>query len=271
MPLSQMDLLNKNMSNNFQPSQPTQQTHLKVVAAIPCFNEECFIGDVVSKAKKYVDQVIVLNDGSHDGTAEAAKAAGALVVHHEYNKGAGGATKSCFETAKANAADVLVTLDGDGQHNPDELRQVLAPILNGEADLVIGSRFLQPTKSTQQTQSTQQTNMPRYRKFGIDVITWLFNMGSKVKVSDSQSCFRAHSRRLLDALNITENGFGFSVQVLIQARAKGFIIKEVPITCFYHSEGSTMNPVSHGLGVAFTVVKLRSKNLLRRLIRGNNA
>lgn len=243
-------------------TQQTQQTHVKIIATIPCWNEERFIGDVVSKTRKYVDQVIVVNDGSHDSTAEVAQAAGASVINHERNEGAGAATKSGFKTAKAKAADVLVTLDGDGQHNPDELRQVLTPILNGEADLVIGSRFLQLTKST------QQTNMPGYRKFGIDVITWLFNMGSKVKVSDSQSCFRAHSRRLLDALNITENGFGFSVQVLTQARAKGFSIKEVPITCFYHSEGSTMNPVRHGFGVAFTIVKLRFKDLSRRLVRG---
>jgi glycosyltransferase involved in cell wall biosynthesis len=206
----------------------------------------------------------VVDDGSHDGTAEAAKAAGAIVINHEARRGAGAATRTGFQAANQGNADILVTLDGDGQHNPDELPQVLEPILNGEADLVIGSRFLQPTKSTQQTQqtlSTQQTNIPRYRKFGIKVITWLYNLGSKTKVSDSQSCFRAHNRKLIDAVNITEDGFGFSVQVLIQARQKAFIMKEVPISCSYHSEGSTMNPVRHGLGVAFTVVKLRLKGL----------
>jgi hypothetical protein len=89
------------------------------------------------------------------------------------------------------------------------------------------------------------------------MITWLFNLGSRVKVSDSQSGFRAHSRKLIDAVSITEDGFGFSVQVLIQARRKGFAIKEVPISCIYHSQGSSLNPVSHGLGVALTVIKLR--------------
>jgi len=230
---------------------PTVNCQLRVLAAIPCFNEQNFIADVVTRAKKYVDQVIVIDDGSTDDTAKVAQTAGAEVIRHEARKGAGAATKSGFEAAKRGNADIIVTLDGDGQHNPEDIPKPLAPILSNEADLVIGSRFLQPTPGT------QQTNIPRYRKFGINVITWLYNLGSKVKVSDSQSSFRAHTCQLIDALNITEDGFGFSVQVLIQARRKGFVIKEVPISCLYHSQGSSLNPVVHGLGVAFTVIKLR--------------
>jgi glycosyltransferase involved in cell wall biosynthesis len=234
-----------------------EQTKLKVIAAIPCFNTEHFIADVVSRARKYVDQVIVIDDGSHDGTAEAAKVAGALVIKHSINRGAGEAAKSCFETAKANAADVLLTLDGDGQHNPDEIPQVLAPVIESEADIVIGSRFL-----------GDYSSMPEYRKFGINVITSLYNIGSRVKVSDAQSCFRAYSKKAIDSLNIAESGFGFSVQLLIEARRRGFIIKEVPISCIYHEASHSLNPVVHGLGVAFTVVKIRLKN---GLIRGNDA
>jgi len=155
--------------------------------------------------------------------------------------------KTVFEAAKRNRVDILVTLDGDGQHNPEETPQLLVPILNKEADLVIGSRFLRPNLH----------QMPKYRKFGIDVITFLYNFGSKVRVSDSQCNFRAYNRKLIEAVNITEAGFGFSVQVLIQARRKGFIIKEVPISCIYHSQSSTLNPVTHGLGVAFNVIKHR--------------
>ncbi|MBT9133124.1 MAG: Undecaprenyl-phosphate mannosyltransferase [Firmicutes bacterium] len=123
---------------------------MKVIVAIPCFNTKPAIAGVVSRARRYVDQVVVIDDGSHDGTAEAARAAGALVVNHGVNRGYGEAIKSCFEVAKANAADVLVILDGDGQHNPDEIPQLLAPMLQGEADLVIGSRFLQPNQSISQ-------------------------------------------------------------------------------------------------------------------------
>ena len=240
-----------------QSDKSTKRTKPKIIAAIPCLNEKQFINDVVTRARRYVDRVIVVDDGSTDNTSEAAQSAGAHVIRHEKRQGAGAATRSAFEAAKTYDADVLVTLDGDGQHNPDEIPQVLVPIINGEADLVIGSRFIQ---STQQIQETQRTNIRCYRKFGIDVITWLYNLSSMVKVSDSQSCFRAHSRRLLKDIDITENGFGFSVEVLIKARRKGFVITEVPISCVYHSQGSSLNPVAHGLGVAFNVIRLRLRN-----------
>jgi len=223
-----------------------QTHHLKIVAAIPCYNEEQFISGVVCKASQYVDLVIVVDDGSSDQTAEVAAAAGALVVRHEVNRGYGEAIRSCFRAALDNDADVLVTIDGDGQHNADELPNVLQPILAGDADLVIGNRFM-----------GKATNVPRYRKFGIDVITFLYNFGAKVCISDAQSGFRAYRRAVLNAVELTERGMGVSVQILIQARRKGYSIKEVPISCRYHSAGSTLNPVRHGVGVALTVVKLR--------------
>ncbi|MCL0064217.1 glycosyltransferase family 2 protein [Dehalococcoidia bacterium] len=237
-----------------------QQTRPKVLAAIPCFNTEPFIADVVSNARKYVDQVVVINDGSHDGTAEAARTAGALVINHGANRGYGEAIKSCFEAAKANAADVLVTLDGDAQHNPGEIPKLLAPILKGEADLIIGSRFL-----------SSQGNMPKYRRFGIRVITFLFNFGSKTKVSDAQSGFRAYSRKMLNAISVAEGGMSISVETLIKARAGGFGIKEVPASCRYHPGSSSINPITHGLAVALSVVRIRLKNGLHSLIRGSNA
>ena len=245
-----------------QTDKTTKRTKPKVIVAIPCLNEGQFISDIVTRARKYADVVIVIDDGSTDNTAEAAEKAGAKVIKHEARQGAGAATRTAFEAAKRYDADILVTLDGDGQHNPDEIPQVLAPILRGEADLVIGSRFLQPNLNQSQPISTSLKHVPKYRKFGIDVITWLYNFGSKIKVSDSQSCFRAHSRRVIEAINITENGFSFSVQVLIQARRKNFVIREVPVSCIYHFQGSSLNPVAHGLGVAWGVVKLRLRNEL---------
>ncbi len=241
-----------------QQTEPAKISRPKVVASIPCYNEERFISDIVHKVKKCVDQVIVIDDGSNDKTSEVAIAAGALVLRHENNIGAGAATRSSFEIAKLSDADLVVTIDGDNQHRPEEISELVAPILRCEADLVIGSRFL--------PQAAQRTNIPKYRKFGIDVITWLFNIGSKVKVSDSQSCFRAYSKKLIGALDITENRYGFSIEVLIQAREKGFNIKEVPISCLYHSESSTINPVKHGLCVALTVIKFRLKGILHTVI-----
>ena len=181
------------MSYNESPSTKVNQNYskLKIIAAIPAYNEGQFISQVVSETKQFVDDVVVIDDGSNDDTTEKA------------NKGYGESIKSCFNAAKSNYADILVTLDGDSQHDPHDIPQVLDPILKGEADLVIGSRFL---KQTLLTRSIQQINIPRYRKFGIDVITFLYNFGSKVKVSDAQSGFRAYNENILNAFSPTEKG-----------------------------------------------------------------
>jgi glycosyltransferase involved in cell wall biosynthesis len=227
---------------------------MKVLAGIPCHNEAQFIADIVKGAKARVDHVVVVDDGSTDNTAQVAESAGATVVRHAANRGPGTAYKRCLEAARTQGADILVTLDGDGQHDPRELPRLLEPLLAGEADVVIGSRFL------------GDYEIPAYRKFGIDVITWLYNLGASAQVTDSQSCYRGYSRRALNSLLITEAGFGFSVELLVQARENGLLIKEVPISCIYHSASHSMNPVLHGVGVALMVVKHRFRAALHRVL-----
>ena len=233
------------------PSRP-ELVRPRITAAIPCHNEERFIGDLVFQTRRLVDQVVVVNDGSQDGTSSAARAAGALVVDHGWNKGYGETINSCFQAAGKTGADILVTLDGDNQHTPDEIASLVSPIVHGEADMVIGSRFLK---------HSPQTNMLRYRELGIKVITWLCNVGSPVKVTDSQSGFRAYRMNVIESVTLTDRRMGASVEMLIKARKRGFIICEVPITCRYHSESSEQNPVSHGLGVALAVIVLRLRNM----------
>ena len=229
---------------------------MKTITIIPAYNEEKNIAGVIKGVRKALKapEILVINDCSSDETSKLAKLAGATVIDLPLRLNYGATIQTGFEYALRNNYDIVILLDGDGQHNPDDIPRVLAPVLNGEADLVVGSRFLHPP---------QRTNIRRYRKFGIDVITWLYNFGSKIKVFDSQSCFRAHSRRLLEAVDVAESGFGFSVEVLIKARRKGFVIAEVPISCVYHSQGSSLNPVAHGLGVAFSVIRLRLRNEAR--------
>jgi len=242
------------MLESFQIFHTTQPG---IVVSIPAHNEQRFIAGVVRKARKFADEVVVVDDGSTDGTAKVAEAAGASVVRHGVKRGVGEASRTCFEQAKRKGACVLVTLDGDGQHDADGIPMILAPILNGDADLVIGSRLL-----------TNHSSMPKYRRFGIGVITWLFNLGSKLRISDAQSCFRAYGTKALNSLNIRERGFGFSVELLVQARQKGFTITEVPISCIYHSASHSANPITHGLGVALTLVKLRLESLLSSVMGG---
>ncbi|MFC1898785.1 glycosyltransferase family 2 protein [Chloroflexota bacterium] len=221
----------------------------RVVAIVPCYNTESHIAEVVAKCLPHVDQVIVVDDGSTDDTAEVAKKAGAKVISHDRNMGYGVAINACFEAAKANAADILVILDGDGQHNPDEIPSLLEPILGGETDLVIGSRFL-----------SNNHNMPSYRNFGIRVITWLWNVFSKIKVSDSQSGFRTYNKTLFKNLTLSENGMSISIEILEKARRKGLTITEVPISCRYTHSTISLNAIKHGLMVSLSVVRIRFKN-----------
>jgi glycosyltransferase involved in cell wall biosynthesis len=223
---------------------------MKIIAVIPCLNEAAFIGNVVTGAVKFVDRVIVIDDGSSDDTAGVAREAGAEVIRHPHSRGAGAATRTGFEAAKKYGADIVVTLDGDGQHDPSEIPGVIQPVLEGEADITIGSRFL------------READVSRYRKFGIDVITWLYNIGHKVKIRDAQSGFRAYSRKALDIITITYPGFGFSIETLVQVRKHGLVINEVSVSCIYHDSGSTEHPVTHGLNVASSVLKIRIKEEL---------
>lgn len=220
---------------------------MRIIAVIPCLNEAAFISDIVVKALKYVERVFVVDDGSSDRTAEVARQAGAEVIRHEKRRGAGAATRSGFQAALKEGADIVVTLDGDGQHDASEIPVVIGPLLTGGADLAIGSRFVKP-----------DTNMPPYRNLGIYIITWLYNIGSKDKITDSQSCFRSYSRRLLEMVEITRDDFGFSIEVLVKARKKELKIVEVPASCYYHADSSTLDPITHGLGVAWSVIQLRA-------------
>ena len=220
----------------------------RVVAVIPCYNTESHIAEVVTKCLPHVDQVIVVNDGSTDDTAEAARKAGAQVINHDRNMGYGGAIKTGFREAQRNGNDIIVTIDGDGQNNSDEIPLLLEPILGGEADLVIGSRFL-----------SNNHNMPGYRNFGIRVITWLWNVFSPIKVSDSQSGFRAYNKTLFKKLALSENGMSISIEILEKARKKGVTITEVPVSCHYTHSTISLNAIKHGLRVSLSVIRIRLK------------
>lgn len=219
---------------------------MKTLALIPAFNAEKTIGKIVRTTSKYVDAVLVVDNGSHDNTNKEAKKNGAWVVY-EYTQGQGAATRRGLEYAFL--FDVVVTLDSDGQHNPNEISQLLKPIIEGKADMVIGARFI------------NKYQVPRYRKFGIDIINQLYNICNGKKLIDTQSCFRAYTGELIEKLTIEENGFGFSTEVLIKARKMKARMVEVPIECIYHSlkQDSSMNPLKHGLEVVWKTIWWRIK------------
>jgi glycosyltransferase involved in cell wall biosynthesis len=223
-----------------------------VVVGIPAFNEEQTIAKVVLVAQKYADVVIVCDDGSSDLTAEIAEHLGAVVVRHEKNLGYGAALHSLFKRAKDLNAEVLVTLDADGQHDPDQIPSLVNPIKQGVAEVVLGSRFIDKNGTV---------DMPAYRQLGVKVITKLSNGSGKNAVSDSQSGFRAYSKKAMEKLSdISEKGMSASIELIRATNKNGLKICEVPISCKYNdSEGietSTQNPITHGIGLLFSIIKL---------------
>lgn len=219
----------------------------RIIACIPAYNEEKSIAKVVLLAQKFVDKVIVVDDGSEDLTSEIAKRLGAFVVKHDVRKGYGAAIQTCFKTARELDADIMVTLDADGQHNPEEIPKLIEPILNNEADIVIGSRFLD-IKSINE--------IPFYRRLGIKTITFLTRKATgNQKISDAQSGFRAYSRKALEELEVEETGMSVSTEILIKAAEKKLHIVEVPIFCRYKGiKSSTYHPLRHGFNVIASIL-----------------
>jgi glycosyltransferase involved in cell wall biosynthesis len=220
-----------------------------VVVGIPAFNEAAMIARVVLEAQKHADVVVVCDDGSSDATGAIAKRLGAEVIRHERNMGYGASIKSLFKRARELNADVLVTLDADGQHDPEEIPRVVKPIVRGVADLVIGSRFIE-------THGTRE--MPFYRRFGAQIITKLVNGSSKNGISDAQSGFRAYNRQALERLSPIEDGMGASVEILLKAGKHDLKICEVPSSCKYCNgdvDTSTEHPLTHGIGVVMSIVR----------------
>jgi glycosyltransferase involved in cell wall biosynthesis len=221
-----------------------------VVVGIPAFNEEATIAKVVISAQKHADVVVVCDDGSSDMTREIAEQLGVVVVCHEHNLGYGAALQSLFEKARELKADVLVTIDSDGQHDASEIPLFVKPIEEGIAEVVYGSRFLDKNGTS---------DMPLYRKMGIKVITKLANGSGKQNISDAQSGFRAYSKQALERLTFKENGMSASLELLRAVDKSELKVCEVPISCKYNMHGvetSTENPITHAIGLIMSIVKL---------------
>jgi glycosyltransferase involved in cell wall biosynthesis len=215
-----------------------------VVALIPAYNEERFIGSLILQVKSYVDVVVVVDDGSRDQTAAIAERAGATVVRQLRNQGKAAATNTGLNYVRGLDPIAVVMLDGDGQHYADDIPVVLAPVIDGAADIVVGSRFLDV-----------KSDIPAYRQVGQHGLTIATNLASGVRVSDSQSGYRAFSERAVAELTFGQGGFSLESEMQFLAREHDLRVAEVPIKVLY-AEPAKRNPFKHAAQVVNGIVKL---------------
>ena len=200
------------------------------------------------KTRRYVDEVVVVDDGSLDETAQIARNAGAHVIPHWENRGKAAALRTGFQYACSSGAMVIVMLDGDGQHDPASIPAVTKPILDGVADMVIGSRFLD-VKSA----------IPAWRQFGQHMLTAITNLSAGVSCTDSQTGFRAFSAEALKTFDIRCSGFTVESEMQFWAHEQHLRLAEVPIGCVY-AEKAKRNPIRHGLHVVDGILALVSQS-----------
>lgn len=199
---------------------------MKVACIIPAWNEEKHIVKVIEKVKKFVDLVIVVDDASQDDTYKLALATGIVVLKHPLNRGQGAALQTGSDYALSHEADIIVHFDADDQFSAQEIPDIIAPIINKEADVVFGSRFL-----------NKQANLPKLKKYLIWPIGKLVNRVFGVRTSDPQSGFRAYSKEVAKSFRIENNGMAHCSEILIKLSNSSWRIKEVPITVTYHEFG----------------------------------
>jgi glycosyltransferase involved in cell wall biosynthesis len=220
---------------------------LTVMVGIPCYNEEVAIGSLVVRASQYADRVVVLDDGSTDKTAEVARLAGADVLVHSANCGKGAALRDLFKYATQYSVDILVILDGDGQHDPDDIPKLVQPLMRDEADIVNGSRYL----------NGGRRETPRYRRFGQVVLDKFTRLGFSrdVNVTDTQSGFRAFSMKAARVFKFGTEQMAIDSEMLMDASKAGLRIKEVDVNVRYDVGHSSAHPVTHGLQVLVEVLR----------------
>ena len=221
---------------------------MRLIIVIPVYNEGPVIRGLIKSLPKKIRGireilVVAVNDGSADNSAAEIKKSGAILVSHPFNMGYGSTTVTGFEAAKLLDADIVVTFDGDGQHSPGDISKIVRPIVEKKADLVMGSRQL------------RQKEMPWYKKIGITglgVITFIL---SRKWTNDSQSGFKAFSRKAIDSLQFELLGYEFASEIIMEAAAKNLRIKEIPIKIIYSEHSKRKGqPIINGINIVAKLI-----------------
>ena len=220
---------------------------MKIAVIIPALNAERTIANVVVEARRQLEPVLVVDDGSRDATGEVARAVGATVLRHEVNRGKGGALKTGFAWALENGFDAVITLDADGQHLPSEIGKFIDEFSESGADLIIGGRS-----------HLFQDMLPR-RRMANRFSAWCIAKASGARVTDSQSGFRLYSSRLLRGMKLRTDGFDMESEVIVRAGRRGFRLVTIPIDLGFVDGIATSHykPLKDTLRIAWTVIRAR--------------
>jgi glycosyltransferase involved in cell wall biosynthesis len=212
-------------------SEKASSEKFKVVACIPAYNEERSIAKTILQAQKFVDRVVVVDDGSDDMTADISERLGATVIRNDH-RGKGFALRTAWTYAKLLDNFIVVTLDADGQHDASEIPSLIKPIWERKAEMTVGSRYLSGSK----------TDLPSYRRMGLRLVDLLGRRSSNGIVGDTQCGFRAFSTKALEVLQQCEtNGFEIETEQLSLISKSGLRVVEVPVTVSYKGLENTPN------------------------------
>jgi len=220
---------------------------VNVAVLIPALNAAKTLAPIVTEAKQYIDRVVVIDDGSSDGTGDVARAAGAIVIRHDVNRGKGGALKSGFMWALEQGLDGVITLDADGQHLPRQIPMFLEHRRATGADLIIGGRA-----------HLFDGMLPR-RRMANRFSAWAVAKASRTNIRDSQSGFRFYSARVLREIPLRAEGFDMETEVIIRAGVRGLRVEQIPIDLGFVDGLSTSHfkPLLDTLRIAWTGFRAR--------------
>lgn len=223
-------------------------SHLWII--VPAYNEAARIGSTLKTVLPLYPHVVVIDDGSTDNTRQVAHEAGAWVLRHEVNSGQGAALQTGIDFALRQGAEYLVTFDADGQHDPADIAQLLAPLQKGEADVALGSRFLGKT-----------VNMPLTRKFILKAGVLFTRIVSSIKVTDAHNGLRALTRAAASKIHLVQDRMAHASEILDQIRQHRLRYVEVPVTIRYNAETLAKGQTS------MQAVKIAGELLLGRMIK----
>ncbi|MEM4251554.1 MAG: glycosyltransferase family 2 protein [Candidatus Bathyarchaeia archaeon] len=217
-----------------------------MICIVPAYNEETTIGTVVKRARDHANLVLVVDDGSTDMTSKAAREAGGKVVAHITRLGVGAALSTGLKLALRDGAEIIVTLDADGQHDPGEIPNVISPLLERKADLVIGSRL-----------HAENSQMPHYKKLGNKILSKLTSLACGTTVTDSQSGFRAFTREVAEIISYSSTDYGWASEMLILLSRRGVRMAHVPVKALYFKKRVRGAGIKDAVKILYNILRLK--------------